>query len=77
MMNAQGRKQVEAILANVNSIGEELQSIIDDEQAKFDNMPEGLQNSERGESAQAIIDALESARNAIDEASGHLEEIGQ
>ena len=76
-MNAQGRKQVEAILANVNSIGEELQSIIDDEQAKFDNMPEGLQNSERGESAQAIIDALESARNAIDEASGHLEEIGQ
>ena len=40
----------------------------DDEQGKFDNMPESLQNAEGGEKMQSAISALEDAASSIDAA---------
>lgn len=55
-MNQSDRKQVadilarlEALQSQVTSIGEELQSLADAEQEKYDNLSEGLQASEKGE----------------------------
>ena len=47
---------------------------LDEENECFENMPEGLQNSERGEAAQEAIDNLESAMNNIEEAIDNLNE---
>jgi hypothetical protein len=58
-MNAADRKRV-AELSN------EFREIADAEQGKFDNMPEGLQEGEKG---QAISEAAE----ALGEVADHLE----
>ena len=47
----------------------------DDEEEKFDNMPEGLQESERGEAMQEAIEQLETACDSLDEVISALEEI--
>ena len=47
----------------------------EDEQDKFDNMPEGLQESERGEAMQEAIDAIETACGSLDDAIDTLQEI--
>lgn len=60
------------ILSEVESLKGQIQEIVDEEQESFDNMPAGLQNSDRGETSQAAIDALE---NAISEADMIDEDI--
>ena len=42
---------------------------------KFDNMPEGLQESERGEQLQEAVEALEMACDSLDEVIEGLGEI--
>ena len=49
--------------------------MMDDEQDKFDNMPEGLQESERGEAMQEAIEQLETACENLDEVINCLQEI--
>lgn len=46
----------------------------DDEQDKYDNMPEGLQNSDSGEAMQAGIDALEEAISELESAESTIED---
>lgn len=48
-MNAKGRKEIAKHIASLEEIKSELESMKNDEEEKFDNMPEGLQESERGE----------------------------
>lgn len=53
-----------------------LTDIRDEEQEAFDNMPESMQDSERGEKAQAAISALETALETLEEIEDTtLEEI--
>jgi chromosome segregation ATPase len=67
-MNNQRRKEIAAVRARleaaqqaVDELVGELESIRDDEQSYFDDMPENFQSGEKGERAQAAIDALEEA----------------
>ena len=46
----------------------------DEEQDSFDNLPEGIQESERGQKMEEAIDAMDSAMDSISEAIEHLEE---
>lgn len=61
----QGR--VEELIENLTVAKGDLESIRDDEQDYLDNMPEAFQEGEKGEAAQAAIDALEEAIGAIEE----------
>lgn len=74
-MNAQGRKEIAKYIASLNEIKDKLVSMKDDEENKFDNMPEGLQESERGEAMQEAIEQLETACDNLDEAISALQEI--
>ena len=74
-MNAQGRKEIAKYIASLNEIKDKLESMMDDEQDKFDNMPEGLQESERGEAMQEAISCLEEAASGIDDVIDRLNEI--
>lgn len=71
-MNNDTRKQLAALAARIEackneaeSIAETLDEIASDERDKFDNMPESLQYSERGEAMERAADALESARDEL------------
>lgn len=73
-MNKQTRKLLEELndrIAEITQIAEdvksEVESIREEEQDKFDNMPEGLQASEQGEKFEEIMGYLDDAINALEE----------
>jgi len=74
-MNKDRRKRLEGIYEKLMEIYEELDAIIDEEQEAYDNMPESLQDSEKGERMYEGIDNLESARDDINNAATTIEEV--
>lgn len=74
-MNNERRVRINKTISALQELGEEISAIRDDEQEAFDNMPEGLQSSERGERAQEAISNLESA--ALDDIISYLESAAE
>lgn len=73
-MNKQNRKVIEGYINSLEDIKQNVEDMIEDETEKLDNLPEGLQESELGESIQNAIDYLEDASDAIGEAIDYLNE---
>lgn len=73
-MNRMRRKQLDAILAKLEELKEEVAVLQEEEEEYRDNMPENLQGSEKYEKADAACDALSSTVDAIEEAVGYIEE---
>lgn len=59
--------QLADLKSQAETIGEELRTLADDEQGKFDNLSEGLQAAESGQ-------AIETAAGILDEAAGYAED---
>lgn len=73
-MNNERRQLLRSVLEKIESLDnlkekivDLLSTAVDEEQEAFDNLPEGLQMSERGERMEEIIDLLESARDTYEE----------
>ena len=73
-MNKDRRKQLSEIQSKLAELRDMIDTVLEAEQEAFDNLPESLQESERGEAMQAAIDAMESAMDSCDEAGESLEE---
>jgi uncharacterized FlaG/YvyC family protein len=71
-MNNARRKQIASIKTEIEEKLSLLQELQEEEQDYFDNMPENLQYSERGEKAEQAADDLQ---NIIDEIQSQLEEL--
>lgn len=71
-MNKQRRARIEEIIASLAELQSDIELIRDEEQEAFDNLPEGPQESERGERMQEAIDRLEDAFGNVDEAIENL-----
>ena len=74
-MNKERRKKVVKIIEDINKIKDELQDVLNEEETVFDNMPENLQGSMRGEESEEAIDYMNEAIDALDTAVEQLEEI--
>lgn len=74
-MNKQRRKELEKIGEELALLYERLESVIGEEREGFENLPEGLQNGERGESMTANADQMDEALSSIDEAKTAIEEV--
>lgn len=74
-MNNARRKQLQRIQDELRDIYERLDILCDEEQEAYDNMPESLQDTERGERSQNAIDTLESVRDQVLEAADELDEV--
>lgn len=74
-MNKNDRRQLGELVEKLDEIKCAIEEMRDDEECKFDNMPEGLQESERGEAMQEAIDNLESASSSLEDAIDYLNEI--
>lgn len=72
-MNNDRRKRIEALIAKVEEARDAVADILTEEQDYHDNMPESLQNGEKGEKAQEAIDALVEAHQALEEATDRLQ----
>lgn len=73
-MNKVRRKQIEEILVKLSDIQNDIECISEDEQEAFDNLPESLQYSERGDNMQEAIDNLDYALDSLDEVIDYLTE---
>ena len=74
-MNKQNRKDIEKLIEKLDEVKTDLEFMQEDEESKYDNLPEGIQDSERGEAMQEAIENLESAVSSIEEAIDYLNEI--
>ena len=74
-MNAKQRRELQGYADSLEEIKSAIETMQEDEECKLDNMPEGLQESERGEAMQEAIDTLEGAVQSLEEAIDYINEI--
>ena len=74
-MNKQNRKELQGYVDSLEEIKSNIETMMEEEQSKFDNMPEGLQESERAEAMQNAIDQMEYGIDSLQEAIDNLSEI--
>jgi len=81
-MNNQRRKDLKAIQerfsdlqSTITELLSDLESLKDEEQEYFDNMPEGLQGSEKGEKAENAISYLDEAIGEGENIHGSIDSI--
>ena len=72
-MNDKRRKELHALIDRLRAAADESSNIytdfsitVDEEREAFDNMPESLQQSEKGEATSEGLNTLESALNMLD-----------
>ena len=74
-MNKVRRDQIHMVIQKISNVIQALEIILSDEQDAYDNMPDGLKESERGINSMDAQESIESAMSALEEASACLEEI--
>lgn len=74
-MNKQRRNEIGKIVRELEVLKSRLNDVLLEEQNIFDNMPENLQYSMRGEESQESIDNMDGAMDDLDNVISQLEEI--
>lgn len=72
-MNKARRKALDEVISKIEEAKELLENLQAEEEEYRDNMPENLQGSERHEAADAAVDNMSSAVDALDEAISSIE----
>lgn len=73
-MNNKGRAELADIKSVLEAARGRLESVLNDEQMKFDNLTEGLQATMRGCAMEEAIENMNSAVESIDEAISYIED---
>lgn len=76
-MNNQRRKEIQAVLNELADLRSRIETIQSDEQDAYDNLPEGIKCSERGEKAEQACSYLDDAVTAFDEIESALNEAAE
>ena len=74
-MNQDRRKRLEKIQGLIDDAIAQLEEIREEEQEAFDNMPESIQDGERGETMQEHISNMEDVESSLDDARSVLEDV--
>lgn len=74
-MNNQRRKAIKDAITRLESITDNLRTLLEEEQEYYDNMPENLQGSDRGIDSESAQECMESALESLEDAVLSLEEI--
>lgn len=72
-MNKARRKALDEVISKIEEAKELLENLQAEEEEYRDNMPENLQGSEGYEAADAAVDNMSSAVDALDEAISSIE----
>lgn len=73
-MNAERRKRITNIIDKLGEIHEELETVSIDEQDAYDNMPENLQGSIRGERSYEVAGELDNCADDIQDIINRLQD---
>ena len=67
-MNNDRRKRLTAVISALEQARADLDDIKSEEQDYFDAMPEAFQQADKGQQAEAAIEAMDEAGNSLEEA---------
>lgn len=73
-MNKQRRKDINECVSQIDTLQSQLDAIMKDEQDAYDNLPESLQESEKGEVMTNAIDNIQTAIDYLDDARSCLQD---
>lgn len=73
-MNKERRSRIEEAALLLDQAREIVNEVKGKEEEAFENMPESLKGSERGERMEEICETLDSVLDSIDEAASSLDE---
>jgi len=76
-MNNERRKEIRRGIDLLTEAQDIFETVQGEEQDAFDNMPEGLQESERGERMEEVAGLLDGIKDAIETAVGEAEESAE
>lgn len=76
-MNRERRSKISDIMERLDAIQTELEEIRNEEQEAFDNMPESIQGSERGENMENGIDTMSECIDSLLTVVEQLEEVSE
>jgi hypothetical protein len=74
-LNKDDRKFLRNIYDRLTIIRDEIEALKESEENKYENMPESLRESSRGEDLQSGIDSLTDAYDYIESAVSSLDEV--
>ena len=74
-MNKQRRSRLQKVIDQLEDLKAKVASICEEEQEAYDNMPEGLQDAERGQQIYENISNLEDRDGDFDDLISNLEEV--
>ena len=76
-MNKERRKRIREAMEALDTAHDILIEVFDEEQEAFDNLPEGIQNGERGEQMSGYIETLAEQDSALEDIICYLTEIAE
>lgn len=74
-MNKARRDQLRKVIQKIEDIIKVVENILYDEQDAYDNIPDSLKESDRGNESIEAQDNIEAAIEALEQASSYLEEM--
>ena len=74
-MNKARRLKLAIIKKKLLDLTFEIEKVEDEEQSAFDNLPEAIADSERGDQMTEFVELLNSSRDKIDEAMEEIDEV--
>lgn len=73
-MNRKRREAISEIVERLEELMSDVECLRDEESEAYENLPEGIQLSDRGERMSGCVDSLEEALGCIEESIGYLME---
>ena len=74
-MNRAQRKKIEELITGLEDIQSQLEILAEEEQEKFENLPDSLQESEKGQQLEAVAESLNEQADVLLDVMGGLGEI--
>lgn len=74
-MNKTRRAAIAKIVSTLEQAYADLETLRDEEQGGYDNLPESFQNGEKGEAMQEAIDNMDTALDELDSAKDTLADL--
>lgn len=76
-MNKERRNRIQKVISQLETLKDEISDIGMEEDEAYNNLPEGIQDSDRGEAMQDAVSNLELASDTFDDIIDYLNEAAQ
>jgi len=74
-MNKDRRIRLNGMVGQIEQLIADLEAVRDEEQDARDNLPQSIQDGERGEAMLEAIDSMETALGQLEDAKGYIEDL--